>query len=551
MAGGNLSPRQKMINLMYLVLTALLALNVSKEILDSFIIVNEGLENTKSTFKDKMDATYKQFSKLAAESPAKYGDAWKDAQQVQGLASKLVSHIDTLKGMLISKTDGVPLDQVMGMENGVDTVLNLEFVNSKDNNTHITEMMVGSEPAKPKEGPYTAKELRGMLESFRDKVKDAAKGDPKLQASADRMFNFGDRRDASGTMNNWSSMNFYHVPVVAGITTLSKIQTDIRTMESELVGRMMGAVEQESFKFNTLAAIIKPQSSYVTTGGTYRANIFLGAYDNQNAPEVYICGPGARVDTSVTPPVIVGEAIKLPMEGAQAILEQTATGAGLKTVTGIIKFKPVGGEEQIRRFTTEYEVAAPSLVVSPTKMNVFYRGVDNPVSISVAGYSATNISPNMTNGTLSKDKDGYIVRPGAGQDAVVGVTVTNPDGTKKTMPGVEFRVKNVPNPTPYFAGKGVNDNTVKSNELKAAQGVIAKLENFQFDLRFEVVSYTVSATIGGNLLEKECRGPALSSDAKTVLEKLRTNQKVYIENIKAKGPDGTVRNIGALSFKVI
>ncbi|MBK9059849.1 MAG: gliding motility protein GldM [Flavobacteriales bacterium] len=540
-----------MINLMYLVLTALLALNVSKEILDSFIIVNEGLENTKSTFKDKMDATYKQFSKLAAESPAKYGDAWKDAQQVQGLASKLVSHIDTLKGMLISKTDGVPLDQVMGMENGVDTVLNLEFVNSKDNNTHITEMMVGSEPAKPKEGPYTAKELRGMLESFRDKVKDAAKGDPKLQASADRMFNFGDRRDASGTMNNWSSMNFYHVPVVAGITTLSKIQTDIRTMESELVGRMMGAVEQESFKFNTLAAIIKPQSSYVTTGGTYRANIFLGAYDNQNAPEVYICGPGARVDTSVTPPVIVGEAIKLPMEGAQAILEQTATGAGLKTVTGIIKFKPVGGEEQIRRFTTEYEVAAPSLVVSPTKMNVFYRGVDNPVSISVAGYSATNISPNMTNGTLSKDKDGYIVRPGAGQDAVVGVTVTNPDGTQKTMPGVEFRVKNVPNPTPYFAGKGVNDNTVKSNELKAAQGVIAKLENFQFDLRFEVVSYTVSATIGGNLLEKECRGPALSSDAKTVLEKLRTNQKVYIENIKAKGPDGTVRNIGALSFKVI
>lgn len=551
MAGGNLSPRQKMINLMYLVLTALLALNVSKEILDSFIIVNEGLENTKSTFKDKMDATYLQFGKLAAESPAKYGEAWKDAQQVQSLASKLVSHIDTLKGMLISKTDGVPLDKVMGMQNGVDTVLNLEHVKSKDNNTHITEMMVGSEPAQPKEGPYTAKQLRGMLESFRDKVKDAAKGDPKLQASADRMFNFEDRKDASGTMNNWSSMNFYHVPVVAGITTLSKIQTDIRTMESELVGRMMGSVEQESFKFNTLAAIIKPQSSYVTSGGTYRANIFLGAYDNQNAPEVYICGPGARVDTTANPPVIIGESIKLPMEGAQAILEQPATGAGLKTVTGIIKFKPVGGTEQIRPFTTMYEVATPNLVVSPTKMNVFYRGVDNPVSISVAGYSATNISPNMTNGTLSKGGDGYIVRPGAGQDAVVGVTVTNPDGTKKSMPGVEFRVKNVPNPTPFFAGKGVNDNVVKSSELRAAQGVIAKLENFQFDLKFDVVSYTVSATIGGNLLEKECRGPALSPDAKTVLEKLRTNQKVYIENIKAKGPDGTVRNIGALSFKVI
>ena len=551
MAGGNLSPRQKMINLMYLVLTALLALNVSKEILDSFIIVNEGLENTKSTFKDKMDATYAQFGNLAKENEAKYGAAWRDAQQVQSLASRLVSHIDTLKGMLIAKTDGVPLESVLGMANGVDTVLNLEHVHMKDNNTHITEMMVGSEPAKPKQGPYTASELRGMLEGFRDKVKAAAKDDPKLQASADRMFDFSDRRDASGTMNNWSSMNFYHVPVVAGITTLSKIQTDIRTMESELVSRMMTGVESKTFKFNTLEAIIKPQSSYVTVGGTYRASIFLGAYDNQNAPEVFIAGPGAYVDTTVTPPVIVGDSKQLPMDGAKAVLEEGATSAGLKTITGIIKFKPVGGELQIQPFRAEYEVAAPTLVVSPTKMNVFYRGVENPVSISVSGYSASNISPSMNNGSLTRAADGYVVKPGPGPSATIGVTVTNPDGTKKSMPGVEFRVKNVPNPTPYFAGKGVNDNTVKKNELTVAQGVIAKLENFEFDLRFDVVSYTVSATIAGNFLEKPCTGPALSSDAKAVLEKVKSGQKVFIENIKARGPDGTTRNLGTLSFKVI
>lgn len=551
MAGGNLSPRQKMINLMYLVLTALLALNVSKEILDSFVIVNEGLENTKATFKDKMDATYKQFASLAKENEAKYGAAWKDAQQVQGLASHLISHIDTLKGMLISKTDGIPLDKVMGKANGVDTVLNLEHVHMKDNNTHITEMMVGSEPAKPKKGPYTALELQGMLENFRDMVKKAAAKDPKLQASADEMFNFADRKDASGTTNNWASMNFYHVPLAAGITILSKMQTDIRTMENELVGRMMAGVESKTFKFNTLEAIVKPQSSYVTAGGTYRANIFLGAYDNQNAPEVFIAGPGAYVDTTKTPPVIVGESSQLPMNGAMAVLEQPATSAGLKTVTGIIKFKPVGGDLQVQPFKTEYEVAAPSLVVSPTKMNVFYRGVENPVSISVAGYSATNIAPSMTNGTLARDKDGYIVKPGSGPTAVVSVTVTNPDGTKKGMPGVEFRVKNVPNPTPYFAGKGAGDATVKRNEVNAAQGVIAKMENFEFDLKFDVVSYTVSTTIGGNLLEKECRGPFLSEDAKTVLSKVKTNQKIFIENIKAKGPDGTVRSLGTLSFKVI
>ncbi len=536
-----------MINLMYLVLTALLALNVSKEILDSFVIVNEGLENTKSTFKDKMDATYKQFAGLAQENEAKYGAAWKDAQQVQGMAARLVSHIDTIKGLLISKTDGIPLEKVLGTANGVDTVLNLEHVHMKDNNTHITEMMVGSEPAKPKSGPYTALELQGMLENFRDMVKKAAANDPKLQASADEMFNFEDRKDASGTVNNWASMNFYHVPLAAGITILSKMQTDVRTMENELVGRMMSGVESKTFKFNKLTAITQPQSSYVTVGGTYRASIFLGAYDDQNIPEVIV----GQVDTTVTPPVIKGEGKKLNMDGAKAILEEPATSAGLKTVTGIIKFKPVGGELQVEPFHVEYEVAAPSLVVSPTKMNVFYRGVDNPVSISVAGYSATNIAPSMSNGTLSRDKDGFIVKPGPGPTAVVSVSVTNPDGTKKGLPGVEFRVKNVPNPTPYFAGHGAGDATVKRNEVNAAQGVIAKMENFEFDLKFDVVSYTVSTTIGGNLLEKECRGPFLSEDAKTVLGKVKTNQKIFIENIKAKGPDGTVRSLGTLSFKVI
>lgn len=551
MAGGKLSPRQKMINMMYLVLTALLALNVSKEIIDSFINVNQGLENTKATFKAKMDATYEQFQSLASENQAKYGAAWENAQGVQQMASRLISHIDTLKGLVISRTEGLPIEKVMGLHNGVDTVLDLSYVGKRDNYDKITEILVGAEPGAPKQGPNTAADLRVMLEDFRDKVKAAGADDPDFVASVDRMFNFEDRRDAGGTMNNWESMSFYHVPLAAGVTALSRIQTDIRTMESEMVSRMLGSVEQQSFKFNTLAAIVRPQSSYVTVGGTYRANIFLGAYDNQNAPEVYIAGPGAHVDTLASPPVIVGDSEKLPMEGAMAVLEQSASSAGLKTITGIIKFKPVGGELQVQPFRTEYEVAAPSLVVSPTKMNVFYRGVENPVSISVAGYSASAIQPSMSNGTMAKSSDGYLIKPGAGNNATVSVTVTNADGSKKSLPGVEFRVKNVPNPTPYFGAKSVSDNTIKKTELMATQGVIAKMENFEFDLKFQVVGYTVSSTIAGNFLERQCTGAALSADAKAMLERVKSGQKVFIENIKARGPDGIVRNLGALSFKVI
>jgi gliding motility-associated protein GldM len=558
MAGGKLSPRQQMINMMYLVLTALLALNVSKEILDSFVTVNNGLETTKGTLKEKVDGTYKSFAQYASENKAKYGAAYTQAQDVQKQAANLVSYIDMIKAKSIMTTEGWPMEKVMGKNaQGVDTIINLKLVNAKDSQDGITNQMIGSEEANPKTDEHSAVALRLLLEKFRDTIKKLANQDPKnpnktLIANVDKMFNFEKEREggATGEEVTWEIKNFYHVPLAAGITILSKVQADVRNAENECVNWMLGSVEQKTFKFNTLTAIVKPQSSYVTVGSKYTAEIFLGAYDDQNIPEVFICGPGARVDTTSKPYKIVGEAIKLPMNGAKAQLEQVAGGAGLRTVTGIIKFKPVGGEEQVEKFETEYEVAAPSLVVSPTKMNVFYRGVDNPVSVSVSGYSNKDIVANPTNGTLTKGTDGYIMRPGKDVEATIGATVTNPDGSKKSIPGIKFRVKNVPNPTPYFAGKSVNDETIKKTEVTAAQGVIAKMIDFEFDLKFEVVGYKVTMIVGGTPIEKITNGAALSGDMKEMLAKAKPGQKIYIEAIKARGPDGTVRNLGSLAFKV-
>ncbi len=558
MASGKQSPRQAMINMMYLVLTALLALNVSKEILDSFVTVNNGLETTKGTLKEKVDATYKSFAQYASENKEKYGAANAEAIKIQKMAAGLISDIDQCKAKSIMATENWPIEKVLGKNaQGQDTIINLKLVSAKDNQEGITHQMIGSEEANPKKDEHSAYDLRMKLEKFRDEIKKIANKDPKnpnktLIANVDKMFNFEKEKEAgnTGVEVSWETKNFYHVPLAAGITILSKIQADVRNAENETVNYMLGNVEQKSFKFNTLAAIVKPQSSYVTVGSKYMAEIFLGAYDDQNIPEVYICGPGAHVDTTSKPMKIVGEAIKLPMNGAKAQLEQVAGGAGLRTVTGIIKFKPVGGEEQVQPFTTEYEVAAPSLVVSPTKMNVFYRGVDNPVSVSVSGYSNKDISPSATNGTLSKSADGFIMRPGKDTEALIGATVTNPDGSKKSMPGMKFRVKNVPNPTPYFAGKSVNDETIKKTEVTAAQGVIAKMVDFDFDLKFEIVGYKLTMIVGGTPIEKVSNGAALTGDMKEMLTKAKPGQKIFIEAIKARGPDGTVRSLGALSFKV-
>lgn len=538
-----------MINMMYLVLTALLALNVSKEILDSFVTVNTGLEITKLTLSEKMSSTYDQFGGLAQENREKYGSAYDAAMSVRKDADELFNYIDTIKARVIAATDKLPMDSVVLKDaKGRPMIRPLDLAKGKDNYTVLTNMMGMGDPGKPAEVEYGAVELRGKLEAFRDKLKAAAKDNPLLAANIDKMFYFEDLKDSGGKPVTWEALNFYHVPLAAGVTILSKIQMDIRNAENELVNWMMGEVEGASFKFNTLTAIVKPLSSYVTVGSTYEADIFLGAYDNQNAPEVYIAAPGARVDVEAKR--IIGDSIKLEMDGAMAKLKQNASGAGLRTVSGIIRFKPVGGELQVQPFETSYEVAQPNLVVSPTKMNVFYRGVDNPISISVSGYSDKDIQPSYTNGQLSKGGEGYIFRPGKDAEATIGATVTNPDGTKKSMPGMKFRVRNVPNPTPYFAGKSVNDETIKKAELTAAAGVIAKMENFEFDLKFEIVEYRVTMIVGGTPLEQATRGPAVSSDMKEMFRKAKPGQKIYIEGIKAKGPDGTIRNLGSLSFKV-
>lgn len=555
MAGGKLSPRQKMINMMYLVLTALLAMNVSKEILDSFVTVNNGLETTKATLKEKVDGTYKTFSQYATENKEKYGAAYAQAQQVQKLAAELIKSIDAIKQQVIVETESLKPEQVYA---GGDTLLNLKYVTAKDNQDAITHVMIGSDETKPIETEFSALALKKKLQGFRDEIKKIAMADPKNQnptlvANVTKMFDMPDEKEAgdSGPVTTWEVKNFYHVPMAAGITVLSKIQSDVRNAENEAINHLLGSVESKTFKFNTLTAIVKPQSSYVTVGSKYNAEIFLGAYDNQNIPEVLICKPGAHVDTTSKPPKIVGEFEKLPMNGAKAQLEQIASGAGMRKVSGIIKFKPVGGEEQVEFFETEYEVAAPSLVVSPTKMNVFYRGVDNPVDISVAGYSATQIQPSMSNGTLSKAAQGFIVKPGKDAKAMVSVTVTNPDGSKKSLPGMEFRVKNVPDPKPYFGGKSLADQTIKKGELTAAAGVIAKMVDFEFDLKFEVVEYTVSANLSGNFVSETVKGAAVNGTASQMFAKVKSGQKVFIENIKARGPDGSTRAIGTLTFKVI
>lgn len=560
MAGVKETPRQKMIGMMYLVLTALLALNVSKEILDAFITINDGLETTKVTFDGKLNQQYAAFAASFNENPQKYGPAHEKAQELKAAADELVAHIDLIKAKMIARTEGLELDQVIAKGPlGTDTILNLLYVAGKDNYDVNTNLMVGSNPETPLEGVhedgnnYTARNLRNMLSDYGKKLQGMIQGNDALASVLDSLFTYPEEmRDASGTKVNWESLNFYHVPLAATTTILSKLQSDVRNAESDVLSNLFQDVEKASFKFTELQAVVIPEKTYVLEGDSFRADVFLAAYDNTNLPEITLAEQGYEIPEDMEEiPEGKGSKVKVGSDGFGQV-RISASGIGDKSWEGVIKFKkPDGSGYVYKKYDINYEVARPSLVVSPTKMNVLYRGIDNPIAISVPGISADALTASISTGSLSKQSDGtYIARVKSGTEAVVSVNA-NIGGASKSMGSFTFRLKSVPDPVAKFAGKGPADNTVKQSELTAALGVIADLQDFVFDLKFPVRSFDIVVIMGGDVKRLSSSSNRLTADQKELLRQVRRNQVIIVENIRATAPDGSVRKLGSINLRVI
>jgi gliding motility-associated protein GldM len=560
MAGGKETPRQKMIGMMYLVLTALLALNVSKEILDAFITINNGLETTMVTFDGKLAGQYGAFAASYNENKEKYGEAWGKAQELRTQANEMISHIDLIKAKTIADTEGLPMEEVIGKNAiGQDTVLGLQYVSSKDNYDVNTNLMIGAEPDAPRDNAhedgnnYRAVVLKQKLEQYGENLKAMVAGNPTLVASLDSLFNYPEKvKDASGTVTNWESLNFFHVPLAATTTLLSKLQADVRNAESDVLGHLFADVEAASYKFTQLAPVVIPEKTYILEGDSFRAKVFLAAYDNTNLPAIDLGPEGLKLDSGeFALPEGQASAVEVGADGFGR-LAIPARGIGDKHWEGIIKFRnPATKAEEPYKFVVDYEVAKPSLVVSPTKMNVLYRGIDNPVEISVPGIPQDALTANISNGTLSKQPDGsYIARVKTGAEAIVSVSA-EVQGERKSMGQFKFRLKSVPDPVANFAGKTSVDNTIAKSELTAALGVFAELKDFVFDLNYPIRSFDVTVVMGGDVKTLSSTSNRLTADQKELLRETRRNQVVIIENIKATAPDGTIRKLGSINLRVI
>ena len=570
MAGGKETPRQKMIGMMYLVLTALLALNISKEVLNGFVKVENSLRNTQGTLDSKVNETSTALQAKYLQNKEKVQPFYDRAEIVNKRSEALIYYINELKARIMAASAGdydesgdLNFASYIGKdENGMDTVLNLEYVPIKDEYQNLTTYVGLAEPASPLDGEYTAADLKAKLSSYAEYLKSIAVTD-----------NLGQRRELPETIKkqieetfafpsemvedrevSWEQATFYHVPLAAVMPLMTKMNLDVQDIQEDILSWLLGSVDAKSYKFTNLMPLVVPESNYILRGDSFRANVLLAAFDGTNPPDIFVEDKKWNGRDSSMLEFEDIEALPIGADGLGKLRISTR-GMSLGDVNykGLIRFQgPDGNIEPYAFYTPSFTVAEPALVVSPTKMNVFYRGLPNPVEISVPGVAGDKLDVRITGGhKIKRQSDGsYVVEPGKANEAKISVSATMPDGSKKSLPQRDFRVKRIPDPVPSFAGKEPSDRTITKNTLLGAPGVAAKMVNFDFDVKVVVKSFSISVSRDGTLVERKSNSNRLTDNMKELLNRVTRGNVIYIEDIVVKMPDGSERQLATMKLKV-
>lgn len=550
MGHGKETPRQKMIGMMYLVLTALLALNVSKDVLNAFLIVNNGLQATNQSFKAKNSFIYNQIAQQGTLNPAKVKPVADAAHDVERWAKKLNHDVHLIKRQLIMEIDGIE-DTLAGDS----LVKKMKYVQSKDNYDDPTRILLGHDISEMEH--YPAHELKNKLIKYRDDLKGVFSREGIVLINEEYVLEqLGDlgidtegnphAKDDHPEEKHWEYKKFYHTPLWATITILTQIQSEILNAESIIIEKLYGSISASDFKFNTLEAIVIPNTDYVLQGGNYEAEVFLAAYDTAQQPDIYV---GSYDENNLDIIEVNNSFRKLEVDKTnnRGIFSNPENSIGDKIFRGFIQLKAPTGEVKQFRFNKKYKVAAPNLVVSPTKMNVFYLAIENPVRISIPGVD--ELQARINNGDIKENGNEFIVVPKKFGKATITVFAEEEDGLKR-MGEMEFRVKRVPDPEPVVGG--LRGGGIEKSLLTALNAVYAPMpEWFDFDLQFTVTGFTVSYTDrAGFTYDEPSKSKNFTQKQKDIFKKLNRGAKFNIEDITAVGPDGGTRNLGALVFKI-
>jgi gliding motility-associated protein GldM len=556
MGGGKETPRQKMIGMMYLVLTALLAMNVSKQILHGYVSVNESIEKTKESLEVNNERVFKSFEEMAGITPAAkpYLERAIEAQKEIMIVYK---HIDVLRTKIIEvceKPENPKSADTMQLAV-------LEHVGQIDNYDMPTNQLIGPEAKTPKTGELTASDLKAKLNGLYSKlvgILDAMQKDDKAKLPKSDYEGLKKKIGSikpddkpiveDGIEMGWEAQNFYHLPEAAVVTTLNMFQANLKNVEADILQVFSGASGKLAIKFDHLEAKVIAPSSYIQAGQPYTADIFLAASSSKlgKGDLEFLIG----IDSAAA---AKGERGTVLDKIENGMGKYSATqGIGDQTVKGVIKFKKPDGNFDYYNFESSYTVAAPAVAVSADQMNVFYAGVENPVTVSAAGVAPGNLIVNPSGSGVSKTGGAggkFMFKFTSPGECVIAVSAKTADGTKP-QGTVKFRVKALPPPVASVGGKSGYVDMPKAG-LAAIGGMGANAPGFDFKANYVVLSFDVTGTIKGQTKFTSCQGNNMNADAKAILAGAGPGAKIFFDNIRVKKPDGViVSGVPGVTIKV-
>ena len=510
------TPRQRMIGMMYLVLTAMLALNVSTDILNGFTMVDNSLHSSIAATDTRNEKLYRDFKAANEANPEKTQEWFDKAAEVQKRADSLYNYIQNFKERIAILADGQK--RVDGFKaQGIDPTMHIE-ANSNLDVTGQYAIVQGNGTI-----------LKQTVAYYRDYAAELAENDAELRnaiqtaLATERGYNAHEKDSC-----DWEVAVFDGMPVGASITILTKMQNDVRTTEGQLIQYLMDRTDAGDLRVNKLNAYVIPNSNYVIRGGKYTAQIILAAVDSTQRPEYYI--EGQRIND-------------------QGIYEVAATGVGLKKYSGYIAYQnPLTGAMENLNFQSEYSVGEPAVTISNTDLNIMYRKYENKFSISVPGVSNDKVKVSVSGAQVKQQGGLWVIVPGENAKSVTINVSAELDGKMQPMGSKEYRVKALPNPQAWFSAKEKEYTTgnIALSTLTHASGALTASygPDGLLNLPFKVTSFR--AIING--MTSQSNGNKFTPDQLKQIGKLKKGGVVIIQDARAVGPGGQEMRLSPLVF---
>ena len=503
---------------MYLVLMAMLALNVSSDVLNGFSLVSDSLNKSTKNASHVNNDIYEAFDEQMKNNPTKVREWYDKAQYVRNISDSLYNLAEELKIAIVRESDG--------KEGDVNNIKNREDLEAS------TQIMLAP-------GSGRGKDLKTAIDNYRVKIVKMVTDKEKKEIISS---NLSTEVPTKGRLlgKNWQEYMFESMPTAAAVTLLTKLQSDVRYAEGEVLHNLISNVDVKDIRVNQLNAYVIPNSQTVVQGGRFSAQIIMAAVDTTRRPTIYIGGQ--------------------PIKSEHGLYETVCNKTGDFTLNGFIEMLNGDGEKVKREFSQKYTVVAPSATVSADIMNVLYAGYDNPMSVSVPGIPSNKLNVSMTGGTLTQKGDGhYIARPAnPGGDAVFTVSAQN-EGRTQEMGKFTFRVRKLPDPAPFIAYADGNGGTnhfkggnLSKQILMGTEGIGAAIDDGLLNITFHVQGFqTIFYDAMGNAVPFKSNGASFTDQQKNQIRGLARGKRFYITEVHAIGPDGIERTLdGAMEVKI-